>query len=155
MLAHAPPPCPCRIAAESDVPEQTLPPVGCVDAHAAKRVLSPTANRGRGLLAALLDVRPDELLGVLFEHLVDLVQDRVHVIGQLLVPLLGFLGGGGLLVLRLLGPARRLPLAATVLARRHLRYLRSLRGTAPSTAQRYRRHRQSRPILHSGITLGN
>src|SRR5487761_1277775 len=49
---------------------------------------SPTANRsGRGdggLLAALLDVRTDELLGVLLKHLVDFVEDRVHVVGELL-----------------------------------------------------------------------
>src|SRR5260370_6979467 len=43
------------------------------------------------LLAALLNVRPDELLGVLLEYLVDLVEDRVHVIGELLLTLLDVL----------------------------------------------------------------
>src|SRR5215475_6214685 len=46
---------------------------------------APCAGRlGQEKLPALLDVAPDELLGVLLEHLVDLVQDRVHVVGQLL-----------------------------------------------------------------------
>jgi hypothetical protein len=40
------------------------------------------------LLAALLDERADELLRVLLEHLVDLVEDRVHVVGELLVAFL-------------------------------------------------------------------
>src|SRR5579862_9714613 len=83
-------------------------------------VFSPRAN---GLLAALLDVRADELLGVLLEHLVDLVEDRVHVVGELLVPLLDLLGGRGLVLLGLLGTPRRLPLAPGIL-RRHLPFLR-------------------------------
>jgi hypothetical protein len=48
--------------------------------------------RGR-LLAALLHVRPDELLRVLLEDLVDLVQARVDVVGKLFVPLPVLLGG--------------------------------------------------------------
>src|SRR3954463_13248104 len=38
-------------------------------------------------LPSLLHVRSHELLGVLLEHLVDLVQDRVDVLGHFLVPL--------------------------------------------------------------------
>src|SRR5450755_1945364 len=38
-------------------------------------------------LAALLDVRANELLRVLFEHFVDFVENRVDVIVELLVPL--------------------------------------------------------------------
>src|SRR5215467_7958810 len=85
----------------------------------AAAMLSPNANRPTASLAALLDVRADELLGVLLEHLVDLVEDRVHVIGELLVPLLDLLGGGRLVLFGLLGAPRRLPLATGVL-RRHL-----------------------------------
>src|SRR6476620_986298 len=71
------------------------------------------ARRDRpGLLAALLHVRPDELLGVLLEHLVDLVQDGVHVVGELLLPLPDFLGAAGL---GLFGAPRSLPLTACVL----------------------------------------
>src|SRR5579875_1590851 len=36
-------------------------------------------------LAALLHVGADELLGVLLEHLVDLVEEGVHVVGELLL----------------------------------------------------------------------
>jgi hypothetical protein len=31
-----------------------------------------------------LDIGPDEILGVLFEHIVDLVKDRVHILAELL-----------------------------------------------------------------------
>src|SRR5579871_4337345 len=99
-------------------------------------VFSPIADANRGfdpLLAALLDVRAHELLGVLLEHLVDLVEDRVDVVGELLVPLLDLLGGRGLVLLGLLGTPRRLPLAPGVL-RRHLPFLRPLGAHAPSTA---------------------
>src|SRR5450759_3789491 len=44
------------------------------------------------LLAALLHVRAHELLGVLLQHVVDLVQERVHVITELVVPLLDRVG---------------------------------------------------------------
>src|SRR4029077_2576812 len=67
------------------------------------------------LLAALLHVRPNELLGVLLEHLVDLVENGVHVVGELFVPLLDFLGTAGLGLLGLLGAPRGLPLTACVL----------------------------------------
>src|SRR4051794_38447334 len=43
------------------------------------------------LLAALLDIAPDELLRVLLEHGIDLVQQIVDIFGQLFVPL-GSLG---------------------------------------------------------------
>src|SRR5215468_7961972 len=98
----------------------------------AAAMLSPNANRPTASLAALLDVRTDELLGVLLEHLIDLVEDRVHVVGQLLVPLLDLIGRRGLVFLGLLGAPRRLPLASGVL-RCHLRYLRPSRDH-PSTA---------------------
>src|SRR5689334_22818830 len=48
---------------------------------------SARARRPSGLLAALLHVGPDEVLGVLLEHVVDLVQDRVHVLAELFAPL--------------------------------------------------------------------
>src|SRR6266700_5239 len=102
------------------------------DAAAAARVpappaVSPRRNRAgraaRASLAALLDVRADELLGVLLKHLVDLVEDRVHVVGELLMPLLDLLGRGGLVLLGLLSAPRRLPLAPGVL-RCHVLFLR-------------------------------
>jgi hypothetical protein len=31
-----------------------------------------------------LDIGPDEILGVLFEHIVDLVKDRVHILAEFL-----------------------------------------------------------------------
>ena len=45
-------------------------------------------DRAARLLAALLDVGADEVLGVLLEHVVDLVEDRVDVLAELLPPLL-------------------------------------------------------------------
>src|SRR5438874_9669164 len=48
-------------------------------------------QRGRmsaeGLLAALLDVSADELLGVLFQYRVDLVEQVVDILADLLMPL--------------------------------------------------------------------
>src|SRR5690349_16227363 len=73
------------------------------------------APRPSGLLAALLHVRPNELLGVLLEHLVDLVEDGVHVVGELFVPLLDFLGTASLGLFGLFGAPRGLPLTACVL----------------------------------------
>src|ERR1044072_5185400 len=43
---------------------------------------------GMNLLAALLDVRADEVLGVLLEHVVDLVENRVDILAELLPALL-------------------------------------------------------------------
>src|ERR1035438_1048483 len=61
-------------------------------ARGPARCCQPTANPpGPGLLAALLNVGPDELLGVLLEYLVDLVEDRVHVISELVLALLDVL----------------------------------------------------------------
>jgi hypothetical protein len=71
----------------------------------------PCAKR---LLAALLDVGPDELLGVLLEHVVDLVEDGVDVLGQLLVALTDLGGRVGLRVLCLFGPSGGLALPAGV-----------------------------------------
>src|ERR1700684_1116634 len=75
----------------------------------------PPRERGLTSLAALLHVRPDELLGVLLEHLVDLVQDRVDVVGQLVLALLDVLGSLRRSVLLLLAAPGRLTLAAGVL----------------------------------------
>src|ERR1700754_2501373 len=47
------------------------------------------------LLAALLHVRTHEVLGVLLEHVVDLVEDRVDVLAELLAALLAGRGGAG------------------------------------------------------------
>src|SRR5215467_7662787 len=113
-------------------------------------MLSPNANRPTASLAALLDVRTDEFLGVLLEHLIDLVEDRVHVIGQLLLPLLNLVGRRGLVFFGFLGAPRRLALASGVL-RCHLRYLRPARGAPPRQLQRYRRPRESRPILRRAM----
>src|SRR5664280_2941533 len=77
---------------------------------------------GALLLAALLHVRAHELLGVLLQHVVDLVQERVHVITELVVPLLDrvgcrVLGGRGIdLVVLAVGAL----LAATGVLHRHL-----------------------------------
>src|ERR1700742_587426 len=54
------------------------------------------------LFAAFLDITADKLLRVLFENVVDFVEEGVDVLGQLLVALLE-VGGGGLLGLDLLG----------------------------------------------------
>src|SRR5262249_8308936 len=50
-----------------------------------------TGCRARSL-AALLDVRPHEVLSVLFHHVVDLIEQIVGLFGQLLATLLA--GGG-------------------------------------------------------------
>src|SRR6266568_1553970 len=101
----------------------------------------PTANlrapRAMVLLAALLHVGADELLGVLLEHLVDLVEDRIHVVGELLVPLPDFLCAARLGLFGLLGAPRGLPLTACVL-RCHV--------ATSVQSQRYRHPWQSRPI---------
>src|SRR5882757_6498928 len=57
----------------------TLP----IRAHA----VTPTVRCGATLLAALLHERPDEVLGVGFEHVVDLIEQRVNVLGELFLPL--------------------------------------------------------------------
>src|SRR5580704_13797699 len=80
----------------------------------------PTANRRARLLAALLHVRPDELLRVLLEDFVDLVQDRVDIVGELFVALPDLLGGPGLRLLGLLGAPGGLPLTACVLVGCHV-----------------------------------
>src|SRR5260370_21975946 len=72
---------------------------------------------GPRLLAALLNVRPDELLGVLLEYLVDLVEDRVHVIGELLLTLLDVLVRLWRGLLGLLAALGSLPLTTGVLCR--------------------------------------
>src|SRR6266516_3692547 len=68
-------------------------------------------------MPTLLDVGPDELLGVLLQHLVDLVQDRVHVVGQLLLALLDLLARLRAALLGVLATPGSLPLAAGVLCR--------------------------------------
>src|SRR5215469_7674286 len=70
------------------------------------------------LLPALLHVGPDEFLGVLLEHLVDLVQDRVDVVSQLVLPLAGLISLLDIRVHILLGSPLCLALNAGVL-RRH------------------------------------
>src|ERR1700761_6413705 len=148
-----------RLPADSIVLEQTLPSVRLVIDLAGSpeffAVREPTRGPFSRLLAALLHVRADELLGVLLEHLVDLVQDRVHVVGELLVPLLDLLRRGGLVFLGLLGTPRRLPLAPGVL-RRHLQFLRPLEARAPRQLQRYPRPLCCFPTLFSsrGTTPG-
>jgi hypothetical protein len=78
-------------------------------------------------LAALLHIGPDELLGVLLEHLVDLVQNRVDVVSELVLALLDVLGPLRRAVLLLLAAAgSRLTLSAGVLCR-HCRNLRDPR----------------------------
>jgi hypothetical protein len=48
----------------------------------------PDTDREARVLAALLNVGADEVFGVLLEHVVDLVEDRVDVLAELLPPLL-------------------------------------------------------------------
>src|SRR5712692_9248768 len=100
---------------ESQNPRESFP-----GAH--RYATDPTATARpaeSGRLAALLHVRPDELLGVLLEHLVDLVEYRVDVIGQLLTALLALLGAllERLLLLLLLATPCGMPLASGVLGR--------------------------------------
>src|SRR5215470_15593811 len=93
----------------SQNPRESLP-----GAH--RYATDPTATArppASGLLAALLHVRPDELLGVLLEHLVDLVEDGIHVVGELFLPLPDFLGAAGLRLSAILRPPRRLRLTAS------------------------------------------
>src|SRR5262245_8382745 len=69
--------------------------------------------------AALLDVRLDELLGVLLQHGVDLVEDVVHLLLELLA-----LGGRGRLAGVVVGPAARTLLGLLLLLLlRHRRLL--------------------------------
>jgi hypothetical protein len=75
-----------------------------------------------------LHIRADELFGVLLENLVDLVQDRVDVVGQLVLPLLDLIGLPDIGVLLVLGPPRGLPLTAGVFRRHYLTSV--LRGAA-------------------------
>src|SRR6266568_1318253 len=129
------------------------------DAAAAARVpappaVSPRRNRAgraaRASLAALLDVRPDELLGVLLKHLVDLVEDRIHVVSELVLSLPDLLGILWRAVRLLLGAPGRLPLASGVLCR-HLETS-VLRGQCPQP-QRYLRQRAARPTLPPAIGM--
>src|ERR1700722_9145146 len=101
-------------------PQQTLLPRPSVTGTQTTLARTPTANRPPVLLSALLHVRPDELLGVLLEHLVDLVEDGVHVIGELFVPLGNLRGGARLGLFGLFGPAGGLLLTACVLVRCHV-----------------------------------
>src|SRR5215468_4391161 len=96
-------------------------------------------------LTALLHVRAHEFLGVLLQDLVDLVEDRVDVVGQLLVPFLDLLGRAGLGLLGLLGAPARLPLASGVL--RCHRLPPSGGVPSPTAFNRYPRPRRAGPIL--------
>src|SRR5215467_956980 len=104
-------------------------------------MISPARNVDRSL-TALLDIGPDELLGVLLQHLVDLVEDRVNVVGQLLLALLDFPAGLLGVFLGLLATPGGLPLAAGVLGS-HTEPPR--RGA--SAPQRYPRLPTACPIL--------
>src|SRR6202042_295702 len=83
----------------------------------------PAASRVPSV-AALFHVGPYDILGVLLEHLVDLVENRVHVVGELLLPLLDVARCLRLRLLGLLAALRGLSLTASVL-RRHARNLRA------------------------------
>src|ERR1700735_4971343 len=77
----------------------------------------PPRERGLTSFAALLDIGADELLGVLLEHLVDLVQNRIDVVGELVLAFLDVLGCLRRGVLLLLGSPRSLTLPSGVLCR--------------------------------------
>src|SRR5262249_31178940 len=94
----------------------SLPRPYCPAAARARRPAGNISPAGRSL-PTLLDVGPDELLGVLLQDLVDLVQDRVHVVGQLLLALLDLLARLRVAFLGLLAAPGSLPLAAGVLCR--------------------------------------
>src|SRR6266568_129215 len=83
-------------------PTQILPLMRLVYLHDPTAVAVIFALSGLPSLAALLHVGPHELLGVLLENLVDLVQDRVHVISELVLPLPDLLAGLGIAFLLLL-----------------------------------------------------
>src|SRR5437016_5802502 len=72
----------------------------------------------RRLLTSLLHLGPDELLGRLVEDLVDCVQDRVDVVGELLPALPALFGTRLRRFLGVLAAAPGVPLTARVL-RRH------------------------------------
>src|SRR2546423_14098858 len=85
--------------------KKTNPRVRPMD-HRGSRV----RRQRRPSLSALLDVAPDELLGVLLQHRVDLVEQVVDVLADLLVPLgdlrVGLGGRPGLDLLVAAGLAR-------------------------------------------------
>src|SRR5690606_10327238 len=108
-----------------------------------------------GLLSALLDIPPHELLGVLLQDGVDLIQQVVDVLGQLLVPL-GYLriGLGSRRLFDLLVPAglARLGLAAGVAGCHAIAFLARtavlvmfLRAKGSSRVRRYPQTRPLRP----------
>ena len=97
-------------------PQLTLLPRRSKTAPGRRQRVRParTGRAAKTLLAALLDVGPDELLGVLLENLVDLIEDRIDVVGELFLPVPDFLCGARLGLFGLLGTPRGLPLTASV-----------------------------------------
>src|SRR5262249_28823921 len=71
--------------------------------------------RTDGLFPALLDVGADELLGILLEDLIDLVEDRLHVVAELLLAFLDLLASLRGRVLGLFAAPGGLSLSASVL----------------------------------------
>src|SRR5450755_2389090 len=85
--------------------------------------------KGSRSLAALLHEAPDEVLGVRLEHIVDVVEDRVDVFGELLVPLgdvrVGLCAGGDLTLSVNVLLALRAALTTVVCWHAGLRFLRT------------------------------
>src|SRR3954471_4177796 len=99
--------------------------------------------RVMALLASLLHVLPHEFLTVLLEHLVDLVQERVDVLGHLLVALGDLRVDRGLDLVGLLARAGG-PLLPAGVSRRHGCLQFRARGGSPRAAPKAtRRHRQN------------
>src|SRR3954462_10172212 len=74
-----------------------------------------------GLLAPLLYKATHKVFGVFFQYVVDLVEQRIDVVGQFLVAFLHLVGGGRLDLLDLLRLAGRALLPAAGVLRRHRR----------------------------------
>src|SRR6185312_560089 len=152
-LRHAAVNCPPRYSA----PTRFLPVECCLrqtllprEPHlcrCSRRSDQLSANRA-GSLPALLDVGADELLGVLLKDLIDFVEDRLHIIAELLLALLHLRGRLGGRVLGLFAAPGGLPLAASV-----LRCHTILRGPGrPRRPQPYPRHPAPWPTLRGCVS---
>src|ERR1051325_8656164 len=123
---YAPDPTrPVTVIHIGDVGDRTGVPVrarGVRYGRPARTAQPPPAPARGPVLTALLHEASNEILGVGLEHVVDLVEDVVHVVAQLLLPFLEVLGCLRVLrlLLDLLRGARRLLLSAAGVLGRHV-----------------------------------